>query len=101
MKKDLYHLCHDGLSRREFVRLASIAGALGATGGLLAHCSGREAPASTSQRSQTATPRLKIGYLPITDATPLLIGHAKQFFEAEGLTVDRPVMIRGWAELSE
>jgi NitT/TauT family transport system substrate-binding protein len=31
----------------------------------------------------------------------LLIGHAKQFFEAEGLTVDRPVMIRGWAELSE
>lgn len=46
-------------------------------------------------------PALKIGYLPITDATPLLIGHAKGFFTEQGLTVEKPVLMRGWPELSE
>ena len=32
--------------------------------------------------------RLKIGYLPITDAAPLLIAHAKGFFAEEGLMAE-------------
>lgn len=46
-------------------------------------------------------PVVKIGYLPITDATPLLIAYAKGFFEEEGLRVEKPVLIRGWSAISE
>lgn len=44
---------------------------------------------------------VRIGYLPITDATPLLIAHAKGYFEEEGLKVEKPTLIRGWAPLIE
>lgn len=46
-------------------------------------------------------PVVKIGYIPITDATPLLIAYAKGFFEEEGLRVEKPVLIRGWSAISE
>ena len=45
--------------------------------------------------------RLKIGYLPITDAAPLLIAHAKGFFAEEGLMAERPIRIRNWSTLAE
>jgi ABC-type nitrate/sulfonate/bicarbonate transport system substrate-binding protein len=91
-----------GLSRREFVRLAGLAGLAG-TAGLSLACSGKETPVATTAAkvSRGIEPRLKIGYLPITDATPLLVGHAQNLFAAEGLQVDRPVMMRGWAEIAE
>ncbi|MCB1510546.1 MAG: ABC transporter substrate-binding protein [Hyphomicrobiaceae bacterium] len=44
---------------------------------------------------------VRIGYLPITDATPLLVAHAKGFFEKEGLKAARPTLIRGWSPLVE
>ncbi|PWB84299.1 MAG: ABC transporter substrate-binding protein [Methylocystaceae bacterium] len=44
---------------------------------------------------------VRIGYLPITDATPLLVAHAKGYFEEEGLKVEKPALIRGWAPLIE
>lgn len=46
-------------------------------------------------------PSFNIGYLPITDATPLLIAHALGYFSQEGLTVERPVMVRSWKVLTE
>lgn len=46
-------------------------------------------------------PTLKIGYLPITDAAPLLIAYAKNFFQEEGLDVPRPKLIRSWSVLAE
>lgn len=46
-------------------------------------------------------PELKIGYLPITDATPLLIAHSLGFFKDEGLKVPKPVMVRSWTVLTE
>lgn len=52
-------------------------------------------------KAETQEPILKIGYLPITDATPLLIGHAQGFFEEEGIVVEKPVLIRGWSEIAE
>ena len=45
--------------------------------------------------------RLRIGYLPITDASPLLIAHANGYFKDEGLEVERPIMIRSWSTLAE
>ena len=56
----------------------------------------------------TALPRLghastdevvRIGYLPITDATALLVAHSKGYFEAEGLKVDKPTPVRSWSAL--
>ncbi len=46
-------------------------------------------------------PPLKIGYLPITDAAPLLVAHGLGYFAQEGLKVERPVMVRSWNVLSE
>ncbi len=44
---------------------------------------------------------LRLGYLPITDATPLLVAHGLGYFSDEGLEVDRPVMVRSWKVLTE
>ena len=45
--------------------------------------------------------RVRLGYLPITDATPLLVAHAKGFFTDEGLAADEPVKLRNWSVLAE
>lgn len=45
--------------------------------------------------------KLRIGYLPITDATPLLIAHARGYFKDEGLAAQRPIRIRSWSSLTE
>lgn len=42
---------------------------------------------------------LRIGYLPVTDATALLVAHAKGFYEEAGLKVEKPAMARSWSEL--
>lgn len=44
---------------------------------------------------------IKLGYLPITDATPLLVAHGLGYFNEEGLKVERPVMVRSWKILVE
>ncbi len=48
-----------------------------------------------------STEEVRVGYLPITDATPLLIGHANGYFRDEGLKVARPSLIRSWSALVE
>lgn len=44
---------------------------------------------------------LRIGYLPITDATPLLVAHHNGLFEQEGLQVEKPRLFRSWAQIVE
>jgi len=44
---------------------------------------------------------LKVGYLPITDATPLLIAHSNGFFKEEGLNLKKPIRVRSWSTLTE
>ena len=44
---------------------------------------------------------VRIGYLPITDATALLLAHAEGYFKDEGLDADKPTLIRGWSPLIE
>jgi hypothetical protein len=68
--------CDCGMTRRDFLRLsaltaASVAAPLLSAGDALAQGSGSDVP-------------VKIGYLPITDAAPLLVAHARKLFEAEG-----------------
>lgn len=78
-------------SRRDIMRLS----ALLTVSGALPFLNSRPALA------QDPDEPVKIGYLPITDATPLLVAHGKGFFEAEGLKVEKPVMFRGWSQIVE
>lgn len=80
------------IDRRELLKL----GALFTTAGslpLLQACSRRAA-------SEPDAP-LRVGYLPITDATPLLVAHHNRLFEAEGLQAEQPRLFRSWAQLVE
>ncbi|MEE1654541.1 MULTISPECIES: ABC transporter substrate-binding protein [Brachymonas] len=80
------------VSRRDLLKLASLFTAAGSLP-LLQACQQRQA-------SQPNAP-LRIGYLPITDATPLLVAHSQGLFQAEGLKVEAPVLFRSWAQLVE
>jgi NitT/TauT family transport system substrate-binding protein len=75
------------LSRRDFLRLSALL-----TGSI-----------ALPQLSRAANPNdpVRIGYLPITDASPLLIAHSKKLFEAQGLEVEAPKMFRSWAQIVE
>jgi NitT/TauT family transport system substrate-binding protein len=44
---------------------------------------------------------VRIGYLPITDSAPLLIAHANNHFELEGLKAEPPRMFRSWSQVVE
>ena len=85
--------CSCGLTRRDFLRLsaltaASVAAPLLSAGDARAQGAGSDVPT-------------KIGYLPITDATPLLVAHARKLFEAEGLRTEKPRLFRTWAQIVE
>ena len=77
------------ISRRQFLQAAA-----GASASLVLPSLNRPTLAKTGRR-------LTIGYLPITDATPLLIAHANGYFAEEGLEVEPPVRIRNWSTLAE
>ena len=52
-------------------------------------------------RAATNDDPVRIGYLPITDASPLLVAHARQMFEEQGLKVEAPRLFRSWAQIVE
>jgi NitT/TauT family transport system substrate-binding protein len=92
-------------SRREFLRLAGLAG-LGASlvPGLLAACAapgGTASPRPTGASGGGDLGALRIGYLPITDAAPLLLAHARGIYADHGLGAERPTLFRGWSQLAE
>jgi len=74
-------------SRRQFLKATAVA------------CSSLFLPHSVNAFANEEP--LRLGYLPITDATPLLVAHGLGYFAEEGLTVDRPVMVRSWKVLIE
>lgn len=78
-------------SRRDIVKLSALLTASGA----LPLLGARKA------RAQAADEPVRVGYLPITDATPLLVAHGRGFFEAEGLAAEKPVLFRGWSQIVE
>lgn len=67
-----------------------------AAGGLAAMMAGF--PSRVAQSSEDEVVRM--GYLPIVDATPLLVAHALGYFEEEGLQVEKPRRIKGWSTLT-
>lgn len=46
-------------------------------------------------------PQLRIGYLPITDAAPLLVAHAAGLYPPGSVSAVKPVLFRSWAALAE
>lgn len=76
------------LDRRSFL--------LGTAAVGLAACAPSLAPAAPAEQDQP----VKIGYLPITDASALLIAHARDLYAAQGLQAE-PVLFRGWSQIAE
>jgi NitT/TauT family transport system substrate-binding protein len=95
------------IDRRTLLRGLAGVGLLGASSGLLSACSRLfedELPAAGNEASTASDPgddRLRVGYLPITDATPLLTAHGLGLYEAQGLDVERPTLLRSWAQVAE
>lgn len=87
------------LDRRALLRAGgALAVGASAVGGAAAL--GSLVTAATAPRG-VATEDLRIGYLPITDAAPLLIAHGDGYFDRQGLLVGRPVLFRSWSSLME
>ena len=87
-------MCLDDFThtRRDFLKLSAVLSAAGAM------------PLLSSLRARAAAEPdapVRIGYLPITDATPLLVAHNNGLFEAEGIKAERPVLLRSWAQVIE
>ena len=86
--------CGCGLTRRDMLRLGALTLA-GVAAPLL------RAGDVRAQAFRGDDQPVKIGYLPITDATPLLVAHARKLFEQEGLKTEAPRLFRSWAQIVE
>jgi len=78
------------VNRRELLKM----GGLGALSSLVPS-------AATFAQEKKWDPTIRIGYLPITDASALLVAHEMGFFKKEGLDSVAPTLIRGWSPLVE
>jgi len=85
-------MCTEYLTRREALKLAGLL-TVGGAAPLLS--------AFNAQAQSKADDPLKIGYLPITDAAPLLIAYQNGLFKEAGVTAEKPRMFRSWAQLVE
>jgi NitT/TauT family transport system substrate-binding protein len=82
------------MSRRDFLRLSALSSAAAASPLLFAGD-------AMAQGFKGDDQPVRIGYLPITDATPLLVAHGRKLFEAEGLKTEAPRLFRSWAQIVE
>lgn len=84
------------MSRRDFIQLSAVLSAAA----LLPNKLAAAATAGGIGNTQPLHP-LRIGYLPITDASPFLVAHAQNFYAEEGLDVEKPKLFRAWPQLVE
>ncbi|WP_146010297.1 ABC transporter substrate-binding protein [Acidimangrovimonas sediminis] len=96
---DLHGACCGGEDRIDTGRRQTID--MLAKGGLAALLGGVAGALPQVARAAADDDVVRIGYLPITDATPLLVAHAQGYFEDEGLKVAKPTLIRSWSALIE
>ncbi|WP_061545985.1 ABC transporter substrate-binding protein [Cylindrospermopsis raciborskii] len=95
-----------GMNRRDFLKLTSFfTTSLTATIGM-GGCEQKSFPPNNTQQSTTKPvfsddQPVKVGYLPITDAAPLLVAHSRKLYEAEGLTSEQPRLFRSWSQIVE
>lgn len=85
-------MCTEYLSRREALKLAGLLTVAGAAPLLSAF---------NAQAQGKPDDPVKIGYLPITDAAPLLIAYQNGLFKDAGVEAEKPRMFRSWAQLVE
>ncbi|MBD1910016.1 MULTISPECIES: ABC transporter substrate-binding protein [unclassified Leptolyngbya] len=96
-----------GINRRDFLKLASLFSGSAVLSAAVGGCNSQPtASVGTTAGGQPNTSGgldqpVKIGYLPILDASPLLIAHAQKLYEAEGLAAEQPVLFRSWAAIVE
>ena len=83
------------LSRRQFLHLTSLfSTSLGMT---LAMGGCENSPrVKNYYQSTTDDPPVRVGYLPITDAAPLLVAYDQGFYQAEGLEAEHPQKYHSW-----
>ena len=86
-------LANDGITRRTMLDSMAAGG--------LAAAMATMVPGSAFAAPNPEDEVVRIGYIPITDATSLLTAHAMGYFEDEGLEAARPTLIRGWSPLVE
>lgn len=88
------------MSRLTVSRRQALAGAVGlaSAGGLFGIADLARAAATDPAN---ATGQLRVGYLPITDAAPLLIAHAYGLYPRGVVSSAKPVLFRSWASLAE
>lgn len=84
-----------GLSRRTLLRTMAGVAAAGGLAGVV-----DLARTAATDRSNT-TEQLRIGYLPITDAAPLLVAHGAGLYQPGVVSSAKPVLFRSWASLAE
>ncbi|MGV0833999.1 ABC transporter substrate-binding protein [Mycolicibacterium thermoresistibile] len=82
------------VSRRTLLTGLGVLAAAGGIGGIVDL--GRTALSNPDDAGR----QLQVGYLPITDAAPLLIAHAAGFYGA-AVSASKPVLFRSWASLAE
>lgn len=83
-----------GMSRRDFLKLSAL---FTSSFGAAIAADNWNLPVNANAKDQP----VKIGYLPITDAAPLLVAHSRKLYEAEGLTAEQPRLFRSWAQIVE
>jgi NitT/TauT family transport system substrate-binding protein len=80
------------IDRRQFLKLASL---FSLSTALTTGCNTRQF------LPKKEDPILRIGYLPITDSSPLLAARDKGFYAAEGLEVAPPAKFRSWDAITQ
>ncbi len=85
-------MCLEHVSRREMLKLASLFTVAGAAPLLSTF---------NAQAQSAVNGPVRIGYLPITDAAPLLVAHNNGYFKDAGVEVEKPTLLRSWAQLIE
>lgn len=83
-----------GMSRRDFLKLSAL---FTSSFGAAISADNWNLPVNANAKDQP----VKIGYLPITDAAPLLVAHSRKLYQAEGLTTEQPRLFRSWAQIVE
>jgi NitT/TauT family transport system substrate-binding protein len=101
-----HHTDQPRFDRRMALRLALGAGAVMAGGGILAACGGSDQTSSgpTTSGAPGNTPSfgtLRVGYLPITDASPLLVAHGSGALARRGFDAPNPTLFRSWPNIVE
>ena len=85
-------MCLEHMSRRDWLKLSALLTAGGATSLLSAF--------NARAQSESDAP-VRIGYLPITDAAPLLVAHNNGLFDKAGVKAEKPTLLRSWAQVIE